>query len=64
MALNLSAVVILGLAVFFLIKSKALGCGAALLVFLFGFFVAGTGAYHPIMRACQSLADIVASLRP
>jgi hypothetical protein len=63
MVLNLSAIVVLAVAAFFLIRSRAVGPGAALVLFLLGFFAAGTGAYGPILHACQSAADVLAGLR-
>ena len=63
MTLTLSAVVVLLIAAFFLLRSRAVGFGAALVLFLLGFFTAGTGAYGPIHALCASLAQSLAHLR-
>jgi hypothetical protein len=63
MFLNVSAIVLLALVACLLIRSKHVGCGAAIVLFLFGFFAAGTGAYGPIRSACQVVADALANLR-
>jgi hypothetical protein len=63
MMLTFSAVVLLGIAAFFVLKSKAAGGVAALVLFLFGFFTAGTGAYGPIHDLCAALATSLAHLR-
>ena len=63
MTLTLSAVVVFAVAAFFLIRSHAVGFGAALVLFLLGFFTAGTGAYGPIHALCASLAQSLAHLR-
>jgi hypothetical protein len=46
MVLNISAVLLFGAASVFAVKTKSTG-GAALVLFPFGFFAAGTGAYEP-----------------
>ncbi len=61
--LTVSAIAVLGIATFFCIRTRATGVGAAVVLFLFGFFVAGTGAYGPIHSACASIAHVVANLR-
>lgn len=63
MTLTVSAVIVLGIAAFFLLKSHAISIGPGLVVFLFGFFVAGTGAYQPIHDLVASIAQAVANLR-
>ena len=63
MTLTISAVVLLGIATFFLIRSRAVGALSALAVFLFGFFTAGTGAYKPIHALCESLATALTHVR-
>ncbi|MCD0482798.1 hypothetical protein LO771_10405 [Streptacidiphilus sp. ASG 303] len=64
MMLSISAVALLGAAAFFLLKSRAVSVGAAAVLFLFGFFAAGTGAYGPITQLCAALAHSLAGLRP
>lgn len=61
MILNISAVLLLGIASTVAIKTRTTGPGSALLLFLFGFFVAGTGAYGPIRDLVASFADFLAS---
>lgn len=62
MILNISAVLLFGAASVFAIKSKSAGGGAALVLFLFGFFAAGTGAYEPIHNLVQASADALSAL--
>ncbi|MEV5959616.1 hypothetical protein AB0M11_38750 [Streptomyces sp. NPDC051987] len=62
MTLTVSAVLLFGAASVFAVKTKSAGGGAALVLFLFGFFVAGTGAYEPIHNLVQAAADAAAQL--
>ncbi|MER7050802.1 hypothetical protein [Streptomyces sp. NPDC000351] len=62
MILNISAVLLFGAASALAVKSKSVGGGAALVLFLFGFFAAGTGAYEPIHTLVQASADAIAEL--
>jgi hypothetical protein len=62
MMLNISAVLLFGAASFFAVKTKSAGGGAAIVLFLFGFFAAGTGAYEPIHNLVQASADALTSL--
>ncbi|MGW2186597.1 hypothetical protein [Streptomyces sp. NPDC001719] len=62
MAFNVSAVLLFGIAAFFVLKTRAAGFGSALVLFLFGFFAAGTGAYGPIKNLVQSLANALPNL--
>ncbi|ARZ68743.1 hypothetical protein M1P56_24620 [Streptomyces sp. HU2014] len=62
MAVSLSAVVVLGIITVFLLRSRTVGTGAALVLFLFGFFTAGTGAAEPITRMCAALLHTIPSL--
>ncbi|MFF4964665.1 hypothetical protein [Streptomyces sp. NPDC001037] len=62
MILNTSAVLLFGAASAFAVKTKSAGGGAALVLFLFGFFAAGTGAYEPIHNLVQASADALSSL--
>ncbi|WBB58475.1 hypothetical protein O7599_22905 [Streptomyces sp. WMMC500] len=62
MSFTVSAVLLFGIAAFFAVRTKATGAGAALVVFLFGFFAAGTGAYEPIRDLVQATADAVSAL--
>ncbi|MFF7371902.1 hypothetical protein [Streptomyces tricolor] len=62
MILNISAVLLFGAASVFAVKTKSAGGGAALVLFLFGFFTAGTGAYEPIHNLVQASADALSAL--
>ncbi|MDL5203192.1 hypothetical protein ACFUKV_00875 [Streptomyces paradoxus] len=62
MILDISAVLLFGAASVFAVKTKSAGGGAALVLFLFGFFAAGTGAYEPIHNLVQASADALSVL--
>ncbi|MFC8095250.1 hypothetical protein [Streptomyces sp. NPDC057301] len=62
MILNISAVLLFGAASAFAVKTRSAGGGAALVLFLFGFFTAGTGAYEPIHDVVQACADALSDL--
>ncbi|MGX5214858.1 hypothetical protein ACWKT3_40320 [Streptomyces violaceus] len=62
MILNISAVLLFGAASFFAVKTRSAGGGAAVVLFLFGFFAAGTGAYEPIHSLVQASADALTAL--
>lgn len=62
MAVTISLVVLFGLVLFFLLRSKELGYGAAFSAAAFGFFLASTGAAGPINRLTESLIDAVSNL--
>ncbi|MGW4905958.1 hypothetical protein [Streptomyces sp. NPDC004270] len=62
MPLTISAVLLFGAASAFAIKTKSAGGFAATVLFLFGFFAAGTGAYEPIHNLVQAAADAAAQL--
>ncbi|WP_030648447.1 MULTISPECIES: hypothetical protein [Streptomyces] len=62
MILNISAVLLFGAASAFAVKTKSAGGGAALALFLFGFFTAGTGAYEPIHNLVQAFATALSDL--
>ncbi|KMS70472.1 hypothetical protein ACM01_31370 [Streptomyces viridochromogenes] len=62
MTLTISAVLLFGLASVVAVKTRASGPGAAVLLFLFGFFTAGTGAYEPIHDVVQACADALSDL--
>ncbi|MBW1604189.1 hypothetical protein JJV70_19210 [Streptomyces sp. JJ66] len=48
MAVTLSLVLIFGLILFMLLRSRTLGAGSAFIAASFGFFLASTGAAGPI----------------
>ncbi|MEV0600993.1 hypothetical protein AB0I82_17080 [Streptomyces sp. NPDC050315] len=62
MALTVSAAVLFGALAFFLIRGRQVGVGSALVLFLFGFFAAETGAAKPIYAACQAIAGVLTQL--
>lgn len=63
MVLSISAVLLFGIAAYFAVRSKAANGAAAVVLFLFGFFTAGTGAYGPIHDAVTALATSLADIR-
>ncbi|MFJ3344148.1 MULTISPECIES: hypothetical protein [Streptomyces diastaticus group] len=62
MAITLSLVAILGLILFFLLRSRTLSAGAAFIAAAFGFFLASTGAADPINKLTQSVLDAIPGL--
>ncbi|MER6539692.1 hypothetical protein ACFV23_02030 [Streptomyces sp. NPDC059627] len=62
MPLTISAVLLFGAASAFAVKTKSAGGFAAVVLFLFGFFAAGTGAYEPIHNLVQAAADAAAQI--
>ncbi|WP_329176055.1 hypothetical protein [Streptomyces sp. NBC_01477] len=63
MILSVSAVLLFGAASAFAIRAKSTSFGAALVVFLFGFYAAATGAAGPIDQVMTSVAQSIAQLR-
>ncbi|MEU1403387.1 hypothetical protein ABZ471_13675 [Streptomyces sp. NPDC005728] len=57
MIVTLSAVALLGVLAFVLLRGRYVGPFSALVLFLFGFFTASTGASGPIRAMCLALAD-------
>ncbi|MEV8587711.1 hypothetical protein AB0424_12325 [Streptomyces sp. NPDC051180] len=62
MVITVSFVVLFGLVLFFLLRSKELGGGAAFTAAGFGFFLASTGAAKPINQLTESLIQAVSQL--
>ena len=62
MILNISAALLFGAASALAVKTKSARGGAALVLFLVGFFAAGTGAYEPIHNLVQASATALADL--
>ncbi|MFE0734467.1 hypothetical protein [Streptomyces sp. NPDC058855] len=62
MAVTISLVLLFGLVLFFLLRSKELGPGGAFTAAGFGFFLASTGAAGPINRLAQSLIQAAQNL--
>ncbi|TDU05225.1 hypothetical protein EDD99_3730 [Streptomyces sp. 846.5] len=55
MAVNLSAVLVFGAALLFMLRARTLGAGAALVALLFGFYLARTGAAPLLSSAVSSV---------
>jgi hypothetical protein len=62
MTLTISAVLLFGIASVIAVKTKSTSASAASLLFLFGFFTAGTGAYGPIHDLVVSFARFLSDL--
>ena len=62
MTLTISAVLLFALASVVAVKTRAANAGAALVLFLFGFFTAGTGAYGPIRDLVAPFARFLSQL--
>ncbi|MFG2841270.1 hypothetical protein ACGFYE_40570 [Streptomyces zaomyceticus] len=62
MVVTVSLVALFGLVLFFLLRSRTLGAGAAFIAAGFGFFLASTGAAHPINQLTQSLIEAASGL--
>lgn len=62
MIFDISAVLLFGAASALAVKTKSAGGGAAIVLFLFGFFTAGTGAYDPIVSLVKATADALSAL--
>nr|WP_239092020.1 hypothetical protein [Streptomyces sp. SID14478] len=58
----MSAVALFGLLTFVLLRSRYVGPGAALAVFLFGFFVADTGAAGAIRSTLHAVIDAASNI--
>ncbi|MFF4952549.1 hypothetical protein [Streptomyces chattanoogensis] len=62
MAVTISLVALLGLVLFFLLRSKTLGYGSAFIAIMFGFFLASTGASGPINQLTHAVIDSIGKL--
>ncbi|RDD88509.1 hypothetical protein [Streptomyces parvulus] len=62
MAVTVSLVALFGLVLFFLLRSKSLGYGAAFVAGGFGFFLASTGAAAPINQLARAVIDAIPDL--
>ncbi|MEU3119453.1 hypothetical protein ABZ696_04220 [Streptomyces albidoflavus] len=62
MAITVSLAVLLGLALFLLVRLRYVGFGSALIAAAFGFFLASTGAAGPINRLTQSVLGAIPGL--
>ncbi|MFE7948397.1 hypothetical protein [Streptomyces sp. NPDC057426] len=62
MAVTVSLVLLFGLVLFFLLRSKTLGYGSAFIAMMFGFFLASTGASGPINNLATAVIDAIPNL--
>ena len=62
MTLTISAVLLFGIASVVAVRTRAANAGGAVLLFLFGFFTAGTGAYGPVRDLVASFARFLSQL--
>ncbi|MFG2872934.1 hypothetical protein [Streptomyces sp. NPDC048338] len=62
MVVTVSLVALFGLVLFFLLRSRTLGPGAAFIAAGFGFFLASTGAATPINQLTTSLIQAIQNL--
>ncbi|MFF8943097.1 hypothetical protein ACF1A5_12660 [Streptomyces sp. NPDC014864] len=62
MAVSISLVALFGLVLFFLLRSKSLGYGAAFTAAGFGFFLASTGAAGPINQLAAAVVHAIPHL--
>ncbi|MFF7091750.1 hypothetical protein ACFY9A_05040 [Streptomyces rubradiris] len=63
MALSISFVLLLGIVVIVLIRSKAVKPGPAIVCVLFGFFLASTSMAPSITQFMTSVADMIEQIR-
>ncbi|MFI1095130.1 hypothetical protein [Streptomyces sp. NPDC020917] len=63
MILSISGVLLFGVFTVLAVRSRATSFPAAAAVFLFGFYVAATGAAHPINQFMASVAQSIAQMR-
>jgi hypothetical protein len=61
--LSVSAVLLFGTGTALALRFKSTSFGAAVVVFLFGFYVAATGAATPINQFMASVAQTLADMR-
>ncbi|MHA5052065.1 hypothetical protein [Streptomyces sp. SD15] len=62
MAVTVSLVLLFGLVLFFLLRSKSVGYGAAFIAAGFGFFLASTGAAGPINELTAAVINAIPDL--
>ncbi|MFD7651670.1 hypothetical protein ACFV5M_29050 [Streptomyces albidoflavus] len=62
MAITVSLAVLLGLALFLLVRLRYVGFGAAFIAAAFGFSLASTGAAAPINNLTQSVLGAIPGL--
>ncbi|MCX4665116.1 hypothetical protein OG453_00250 [Streptomyces sp. NBC_01381] len=62
MLVTLSAVALFGVLTFVLMRGRYVGPLAALVLFLFGFFTADTGAADAVRAICRALVGALSSV--
>lgn len=62
-AISISAVVLLGILVFILVKKSGLNAAHAIVCILFGFFLASTSMAPSINRFVTGIADMIGQIR-
>ncbi|WP_327324681.1 hypothetical protein OG735_20820 [Streptomyces sp. NBC_01210] len=62
MAITVSLVALFGLVLFFLLRSKTLGYGAAFIAVVFGFYLASTGAAQPVNDLTTAVVNAIGDL--
>ncbi|MFI5803076.1 hypothetical protein [Streptomyces sp. NPDC051561] len=62
MAVTVSLVVLFGLVLFFLLRSKSLGFGSAFIAVMFGFYLAATGAAKPVTDLTTAVIDALGKI--
>ncbi|GAA0462593.1 hypothetical protein ACFQ2B_37325 [Streptomyces stramineus] len=62
MSFSISALLLFGLLLAMLIRSKSLGIGSALVAVLFGYYLSRTGAAAPIDQVMGALGDAIPDL--
>ncbi len=63
MIVSLSAVLLFGTGTALAIRAKSTNIGAAIVVFLFGFYAAATGAAQPITQIVTATAHALGQMR-
>lgn len=62
MSFTISALLLFGLLLAMLIRSKAVGAGTAIVATLFGFYLARTGAAPAVDQIMSALADAIPNI--
>ncbi|GAA4910248.1 hypothetical protein ACFPM3_11295 [Streptomyces coeruleoprunus] len=62
MALTISLVLLFGVALLFLLRSRSLSYGAAFIAVMFGFCLASTGASGPINQLTAAIVQAIPDL--
>jgi hypothetical protein len=59
LSVSISVLLLMGLLAFMLIRFKAVGVGAAVVVLLFGFYLAQSPAASSINKVVTTIADLI-----